>query len=168
MTKNGLQIKKHDMKTVYFFRQKGCNLVRIGTTSNLIAAFDTFNENNPSECLILGAIKGQDAEKVLADIAWNHLRGTYNPKPGFYKISDEMVEAICEQYFSPSPDWLPTLKQVVAKHAGERLSNIQIQELLEREGVKANHIQVGRALMSLGLKKRQARIGGRVKLAYQL
>lgn len=156
------------MKTVYFFRQKGCNLVRIGTTSNLIAAFNTFNENNPSECLIVGAIKGRDADHILLDIQEKHLKDIYNTKPGFYYISDEMVEAICEQYFSTTPEWLPTLKQVITEHAGQRLSNIQIQELLEREGVQANHIQVGRALTSLGLKKRQARINGKVKLAYQL
>jgi hypothetical protein len=156
------------MKTVYFFRQTGCNLVRIGTTSNLIAAFQVFDENNPAWCGIVGAIKGRDAEHILLDIQEKHLKAAYNPKPGFYAITDTEVEAICEQYFSTTPDWLPTLKQVITNNAGQRLSNIQIQELLEREGVKVNHVELGRALTGLGLKKRQARINGKVKLAYQL
>jgi len=155
------------MKTIYFFRQSGSEFALRGTTSNLDKSFKMFNLHNPGRCYIVDSITTPDIESVLVEIDAT-LNITHSPKPGFYSITDEAIHELCRPYVSGYESWLPILKRIVSVCAGERLSNIQIQELLGQEGVQTNHIQVGRALAALGLKKRQARINGRVKLAYQL
>ena len=155
------------MKAVYFFRQIGSNLVRIGTTSNVFSRFKSFDENSPSECLIVGYIETNRAEDIFSILKQTELKGVYSPKEGFYKLNENEVTQLqwhCSDLLQP--EWKESLKQVISEHAGKRLSNTQIQELLQAKGVHINHVQLGRSLTALGLKKRQARINGKVRLCY--
>ena len=104
MTKNSLQIKKHDMKTVYFFRQKGSAYAFIGTTRSIDMAFSGFDTYSAWECYIVGTITHIAADEIM-DIIRNELAKKAHCKPGFYAITDAEIEAICQRYANTSPDW---------------------------------------------------------------
>lgn len=155
------------MKTIYFFREQGSEWALKGTTRNLEKSFQLFDLNNAGQCYIVGSITSADIEPIERSInEW--LTDLDNPKPGFFELTDAEVVTLCNQYSQQEPDHMQALREIVSENEGARLSNIQVQELLEAKGVHINHVQLGRSLAALGLKKRQARINGKVRLCYHL